>query len=132
MYSVDKDPYVWCLRQSKRLKAIYPQMNIQMRNKKLLKKISGEPEFAIQCRFKQSCTLDKISNTSQDVRKKTNIRKYSSYKSSRPLCQPLSKGKEKVYSIEQVPEEECPTEDSESDPMGDAIREHSNDDQDPK
>ncbi|MBW0471769.1 hypothetical protein O181_011484 [Austropuccinia psidii MF-1] len=33
-YSVDKDPYEWCLRQSKRLKAIDPQMNIQMRNHK--------------------------------------------------------------------------------------------------
>ncbi|MBW0563005.1 hypothetical protein O181_102720 [Austropuccinia psidii MF-1] len=27
-YSVDKDSYEWCLRQSKRLKAIDPQMNI--------------------------------------------------------------------------------------------------------
>ncbi|MBW0556274.1 hypothetical protein O181_095989 [Austropuccinia psidii MF-1] len=35
-YSVDKDPYEWCLRQSKRLKAMDPQMNIQMRNQKLL------------------------------------------------------------------------------------------------
>ncbi|MBW0505993.1 hypothetical protein O181_045708 [Austropuccinia psidii MF-1] len=34
--SVDKDPYVWCLRQSKRLKAIDTQINIQMRNNKLL------------------------------------------------------------------------------------------------
>ncbi|MBW0504540.1 hypothetical protein O181_044255 [Austropuccinia psidii MF-1] len=31
-YSVEKDSYEWCLRQSKRLKAIDPQMNIQMRN----------------------------------------------------------------------------------------------------
>ncbi|MBW0577676.1 hypothetical protein O181_117391 [Austropuccinia psidii MF-1] len=38
-YSVDKDPYGWCLRQSKRLKAIDPQMNIQMRNHKLLTQI---------------------------------------------------------------------------------------------
>ncbi|MBW0502383.1 hypothetical protein O181_042098 [Austropuccinia psidii MF-1] len=42
------------------------------------------------------------------------------------------KAKRKVYSIEQVPEEESPTEDSESDSMGDAIREHSYDDQDPR
>ncbi|MBW0483469.1 hypothetical protein O181_023184 [Austropuccinia psidii MF-1] len=41
-YSVDKDPYVWCLRQSKRFKAIDPQMNIQMRNHKLLTQIPGE------------------------------------------------------------------------------------------
>ncbi|MBW0466800.1 hypothetical protein O181_006515 [Austropuccinia psidii MF-1] len=37
-YSVDKDPYEWCLRQSKRFKAIAPQINIQMRNHKLLTK----------------------------------------------------------------------------------------------
>ncbi|MBW0555167.1 hypothetical protein O181_094882 [Austropuccinia psidii MF-1] len=42
------------------------------------------------------------------------------------------KEKKKVYAIEQVPEEESPTEDSESDSMGDAIREPSDDDQDPK
>ncbi|MBW0519760.1 hypothetical protein O181_059475 [Austropuccinia psidii MF-1] len=35
-YSVDKDPCEWCLRQSKRLKTIDPQMKIQMRNHKLL------------------------------------------------------------------------------------------------
>ncbi|MBW0588873.1 hypothetical protein O181_128588 [Austropuccinia psidii MF-1] len=41
-YSVDKDPYEWCLGQSKRLKAIDPQMNIQMRNHKLLTQIPGD------------------------------------------------------------------------------------------
>ncbi|MBW0522907.1 hypothetical protein O181_062622 [Austropuccinia psidii MF-1] len=40
------------------------------------------------------------------------------------------KAKKKVYAIEKVPEEESPTEDSESDSMGDAIREKSDDDQD--
>ncbi|MBW0516442.1 hypothetical protein O181_056157 [Austropuccinia psidii MF-1] len=43
-----------------------------------------------------------------------------------------SKAITKVYAIEQVPEEESPKEDSESDAMGDAIRGHSDDDQDPK
>ncbi|MBW0485968.1 hypothetical protein O181_025683 [Austropuccinia psidii MF-1] len=42
------------------------------------------------------------------------------------------KEKNKVYSIEQFPEEESPTEDSESDFMGDAIREKFDDDQDPR
>ncbi|MBW0505558.1 hypothetical protein O181_045273, partial [Austropuccinia psidii MF-1] len=37
------------------------------------------------------------------------------------------KAKKKVYAIEKVPEEESPTEDSESDSMGDAIREPSDD-----
>ncbi|MBW0501301.1 hypothetical protein O181_041016 [Austropuccinia psidii MF-1] len=40
-YSVEKDPYEWCLRQSKILKAIESQMQIQMRNHKLLTKIPG-------------------------------------------------------------------------------------------
>ncbi|MBW0491607.1 hypothetical protein O181_031322 [Austropuccinia psidii MF-1] len=40
--------------------------------------------------------------------------------------------KRKIHSIEKVSEEESPTEDSESDSMGDAIREQSDDDQDPR
>ncbi|MBW0511395.1 hypothetical protein O181_051110 [Austropuccinia psidii MF-1] len=42
------------------------------------------------------------------------------------------KARKKVYAIEQVPEEEPPTENSESDSMGDAIREQSDHDQDPR
>ncbi|MBW0487463.1 hypothetical protein O181_027178 [Austropuccinia psidii MF-1] len=42
------------------------------------------------------------------------------------------KAKKKVYSIEKVPGEESPTEDSESDSMGDTIREQSNEDQEPR
>ncbi|MBW0507092.1 hypothetical protein O181_046807 [Austropuccinia psidii MF-1] len=42
------------------------------------------------------------------------------------------KAKKKFYAIEKVPEEEYPTEDSESDSMVDAIREQSDDDQDPR
>ncbi|MBW0585317.1 hypothetical protein O181_125032 [Austropuccinia psidii MF-1] len=53
-YSVDKDPYEWCLRQSKRLKAIDPQMNIQMRNHKLLTQLPGELEHAVKCRHNQN------------------------------------------------------------------------------
>ncbi|MBW0506986.1 hypothetical protein O181_046701 [Austropuccinia psidii MF-1] len=68
-YSVDKDPYEWCLRQSKRLKAIDPQMNIQMRNHKLLTQMPGELEHAVKCRCNQNCTLDDIANTLQDVKK---------------------------------------------------------------
>ncbi|MBW0548904.1 hypothetical protein O181_088619 [Austropuccinia psidii MF-1] len=153
-YSVDKDPYESCLRQSKRLKAIDPQMNIQMRNNKLLTQLPGELEHAVKCRCNQNCTLDDIANTLQDTRKRTNIGKLTPYKSSgfkekKPFrvefkgkpkerveevakkknschncgstdhnsnnCQ---KAKKKAYSIEKVPEEESPTEDSESDSMG--------------
>ncbi|MBW0553656.1 hypothetical protein O181_093371 [Austropuccinia psidii MF-1] len=42
------------------------------------------------------------------------------------------KAKKKVYSIKQVPEEESSTNDSESDSMGDAIREQSDYHQDPR
>ncbi|MBW0541658.1 hypothetical protein O181_081373 [Austropuccinia psidii MF-1] len=43
-----------------------------------------------------------------------------------------SKAKRKFYAIERFAEEESPTEDSESDSMGYAIREQCNDDQDPR
>ncbi|MBW0505409.1 hypothetical protein O181_045124 [Austropuccinia psidii MF-1] len=81
-YSVDKDPYEWALRQSKRLKAIDSQMNIQMRNQKLLTQMTGELEHAVKRRCNQNCTLDDIANTLQDLRKRTNIGRYSPYKSS--------------------------------------------------
>ncbi|MBW0469418.1 hypothetical protein O181_009133 [Austropuccinia psidii MF-1] len=167
-YSVDKDPYEWCLRKSERLEDIDPQMNIQMRNHKLLTQIPGELEHEVKCRCNQNCTLDDIQNTLQDIRKKTNIGKYSPYKSSgfreKKPCRVeftdkprervaevtkkknschnrgstehysnnCPKAKKKVYAIEKVPEEESPTEDSASDGMGDAIREQSDEYQDPR
>ncbi|MBW0562798.1 hypothetical protein O181_102513 [Austropuccinia psidii MF-1] len=76
------DPYEWCLRNSKRLKAIDPQINIYMRNHKLLTQIPGDLEHAVKSRFNQSFTLDNIAKPLQDVRKRTNIGKYSPYKSS--------------------------------------------------
>ncbi|MBW0533110.1 hypothetical protein O181_072825 [Austropuccinia psidii MF-1] len=42
------------------------------------------------------------------------------------------KSKKKLYAIEKVPEEESPTDDSESDSMGDAIRQQSDDEKDPR
>ncbi|MBW0479739.1 hypothetical protein O181_019454 [Austropuccinia psidii MF-1] len=167
-YSLDKDPYEWCLRHSKRLKAIAPQMNIKIRNLKPLTQMPGELEHAVIFTCNQSFTLDEIANTLQDVRKRTSIRKYSPYKRSgfrekEPFrvefkdklrervaevtkkknschnCGSIDhfantcpKTKKKVYAIEKVPEEESPTEDSESDSMGDSIREQSVEDQDPR
>ncbi|MBW0506158.1 hypothetical protein O181_045873 [Austropuccinia psidii MF-1] len=81
-YFVGKDSYEWCLRQSKRLKAIGPQMNTQIRNQKLLKQMPGGLEHAVKFRCNKSCTLDDIANTLQDVRKRTNIGKYSQFKNS--------------------------------------------------
>ncbi|MBW0583974.1 hypothetical protein O181_123689 [Austropuccinia psidii MF-1] len=81
-YYVDKDPYDWCLRQSKSLKAIDPQMNTQMRNHKLLTQLPGELEHAVKCRCNQNCTLNDNTNTLQDIRKRTNIGEFTQYKSS--------------------------------------------------
>ncbi|MBW0467384.1 hypothetical protein O181_007099 [Austropuccinia psidii MF-1] len=167
-YSVDKDPYEWCLRQSKRLKAIDTQMNIQMSSQKLLTQTPGDLEHAVKFRCNQNCTLDDIANTLQYIRKRTNKGKCSPYKSSgfkekQPFrvefkdkpkervaevtkkngsCRNCGstdhyssncpKAKKKFYAIEKVPEEESPTEDSESDSMGDAIIEQSDEEQDPR
>ncbi|MBW0470328.1 hypothetical protein O181_010043 [Austropuccinia psidii MF-1] len=167
-YAVDRDPHEWCLRQSKRLKAIHPQININMRNHVLLTQMPGELEHAVKCTCNQNCTLDDIANTLQDIRKRTNIGKFNPYKSSsfkekKPFrvefkdkpkerveevtkkkksclncgstdhyANNCPKERKKVYAIEKVPEEESPTEDSESDSMGDAIREKSDEDQDPR
>ncbi|MBW0493167.1 hypothetical protein O181_032882 [Austropuccinia psidii MF-1] len=129
-YSVDKDLYERCHRQSKRLKAIDTQINSQMRNHKLLTKLPGELEHALKCRCNQNWTPDDIANTLQDMRKRTNIGKFSLYRNH--YANNCPKAKKKIYAIEKVPEEESPKEDSESDSMGDAIREQSEDDQDPR
>ncbi|MBW0493102.1 hypothetical protein O181_032817 [Austropuccinia psidii MF-1] len=128
----------------------------------------GELEHAVKCRCNQNFTLDDISNTLQDVRKQTNIWKYTPYKSNsfrekqtfrvelkdkpgkgveeaakkKNSCHNCGskdhyanncpKAKKKVYAIEKVPQVEYPTEDSESDSMGEAIREQYYDDQDPR
>ncbi|MBW0569236.1 hypothetical protein O181_108951 [Austropuccinia psidii MF-1] len=109
-----------------------------------------------------------VSNTLKDIRKRTNIGKFTPYKRSgfrekqpfrvefkdkpkervaevakkKNSCYNCGstdhyanycpQAKKKVYVIEKVPEEEFPTEDSESDSMDDASRELSDDDQDPK
>ncbi|MBW0555159.1 hypothetical protein O181_094874 [Austropuccinia psidii MF-1] len=153
---------------SKRLKAIDPQMNIQMRNHKLLQQLPGELEHAVKCRCNQNFTLDDIANTLQDITKRTIIGKFTPYKNSgfkekQPFrvefkdkpnervaevakkknschncgstdhyARNCPKAKKKVYAIEKVPEVEFPNEDSESDSMGDVIREQSDDDQDPR
>ncbi|MBW0496154.1 hypothetical protein O181_035869 [Austropuccinia psidii MF-1] len=143
-------------------------MNIQMRNHKLLKQLLGELEHAVKCRCNQNCTLDDIANTLQEIRERTNIGRYSPYKSSgfkekqpfrvefkdkpkervaevtkkKNSCQNCGstdhysnncpKAKKKFYAIEKVPEEDSPTEDSESDSMGDSIREQSDEEKDPR
>ncbi|MBW0572185.1 hypothetical protein O181_111900 [Austropuccinia psidii MF-1] len=111
---------------------------------------------------------DDSANTLQDIRKRTNIGKFTPYKSSgfrekqtsrvefkdKPkervievakkknschncgstnhYANNFPKAKKKVYAIEKVPQEESPTENSESECMGDTIREQSDYDQDPR
>ncbi|MBW0575470.1 hypothetical protein O181_115185 [Austropuccinia psidii MF-1] len=78
-YTVDKDPYDWCLRQSKRLIAIDPHITTEMRNHKLLTKLPGDLEHAVKCRFSKESTLDEISNTLQEVRIRTSIGRYNNH-----------------------------------------------------
>ncbi|MBW0515869.1 hypothetical protein O181_055584 [Austropuccinia psidii MF-1] len=73
---------------------------------------------------------DKPKERVPEVTKKKNS--FHNYGSTDHYANTCPKAKRKVYAIEQVPEEEYPTEDSGSDSMGDVIREHSDDDQDPK
>ncbi|MBW0480599.1 hypothetical protein O181_020314 [Austropuccinia psidii MF-1] len=42
----------------------------------------GELEDSVKCRCNQNCTLDEIANNLQDVRKRTNIGKFTPYRSS--------------------------------------------------
>ncbi|MBW0555946.1 hypothetical protein O181_095661 [Austropuccinia psidii MF-1] len=112
-------------------------MNIQMRNHKILTQIPGELEYAVECRCNQDCTLDDIANTLQDPKERVaevTKKKNSCHNcgSKDPYANNCPKAKKKVYPIEKVPEEESPTEDSESDSMGDAIREQSDEDQEPR
>ncbi|MBW0520271.1 hypothetical protein O181_059986 [Austropuccinia psidii MF-1] len=142
-YSVDKDQYEWCLRQCKRLIAIDPQMNIQIRNHKLLTQMPGELEHAVKCRCNHNCTVHETANTLQDLRKRTNIGKYtpsksSGFKEKQPFrVEFKDKHRERVAEVakkknscHKFPEEESPTEDSYSDYLGDAIREQSDEEQD--
>ncbi|MBW0569227.1 hypothetical protein O181_108942 [Austropuccinia psidii MF-1] len=121
----------------------------------------GELDHAVKCKCNQSCTLDDIANTLQDVRKRTNIGKYSPYKSSgfrekQPFrVEFKDKPRERVAEVTKKNyshncdstdhySNTCPKakkkvyaiekvpEDSESDSMGHTIREKSDEYQDPR
>ncbi|MBW0527268.1 hypothetical protein O181_066983 [Austropuccinia psidii MF-1] len=78
-YTVDKDSYVWCMRQSKRLIAIAPHMKTEIRNNKVLTKLPGDLEHAVKCRCSKESTLDEISTTFQEVRIRTSIGTYNTH-----------------------------------------------------
>ncbi|MBW0460536.1 hypothetical protein O181_000251 [Austropuccinia psidii MF-1] len=142
-YSNDKELYEWCLRKSRRLKAIDPQVKIQMMNHKLLTQMPGELEHAVKCRCNHNCTLDDIAIPYNMVELKGKPREWvaevEKKKNSCHNCGSTDhyanncpKAKKKVYAIEKVSEEESSTEYYGSDSMGDAIREQYDDDQDPR
>ncbi|MBW0481024.1 hypothetical protein O181_020739 [Austropuccinia psidii MF-1] len=127
-YSVDKDPYGRCLRQSKRLTVIDPQMNIQMGNHELLTQMPGELQHEVKCRCNHNCkylTRYKPRERVAEVEKKKNS--CHNCGSTDHYANNSPKAKKKVYAIEKVPEEE-----SDSDSTGDAIREQSDEEKDPR
>ncbi|MBW0488866.1 hypothetical protein O181_028581 [Austropuccinia psidii MF-1] len=116
-YSVDIYPYQWCLRESKRLKAIDPQMNIQMRNH------TFQENWSMQAEFK-----DKPRERVAEVTKKKNS--FCNCGSTDYYANNCPEANKKVYEMEKVPEEESPKKDSESDSMADVIRQQSDEEQD--
>ncbi|MBW0516993.1 hypothetical protein O181_056708 [Austropuccinia psidii MF-1] len=78
-YTVDKDLYDWCLRQSKRLIAHDPHITTEIRNHKLLTKLPGDLEHAVKCRCTKESTLDEISTTLKEVRIITSIGRYNTH-----------------------------------------------------
>ncbi|MBW0493777.1 hypothetical protein O181_033492, partial [Austropuccinia psidii MF-1] len=77
--SMEKDPYDWCLRQSKSVIAIDPRITTEMRNHKLFTKLSGDLANALKCSCSKESTLDEISTTLQEVRIRTSIGRYNTH-----------------------------------------------------
>ncbi|MBW0545919.1 hypothetical protein O181_085634 [Austropuccinia psidii MF-1] len=101
-YTVDKDPYDWCLRQSKRLIAIDPHITTEMRNHKLLTKLPGDLEHAVKCRCSKESTLDEISTTLQEVRIRTSIGRYNNHSTGNNRENPTLKAKESHDSNSEI------------------------------
>ncbi|MBW0499136.1 hypothetical protein O181_038851 [Austropuccinia psidii MF-1] len=132
------------------MKEIHGRRNWPWWKRKFIQKYSNE--HAVKYILKHNFTLDHISNTLKDLRKRPNIGKFTPYRSSsfkenQPFrvefkdkpkervvevakknschnrgstdhyANNCPKGKKKVYAIGKVPEEESPTEDSDSDSM---------------
>ncbi|MBW0587163.1 hypothetical protein O181_126878 [Austropuccinia psidii MF-1] len=93
-YTVDKDPYGWCLRQSKSLIAIDPHITTEIRNHKLLTKLPGDLEHAVKCRLSKESTLDQISNTLQKVRIRKSIGRYNNHSTGDNRDNPTLEAKE--------------------------------------
>ncbi|MBW0490122.1 hypothetical protein O181_029837 [Austropuccinia psidii MF-1] len=121
-YSVDKDPYEW-YETSRTLQDLRRRTNI---GKYTPYKSSGFKEIQpFRVEFKEKPR----ERVAEIAKKKNSCHNCGSTDHYAIKC---PKGKKNVYAIEKVPEEESPSEDYESDSMGDAIRKHSYDDHDPR
>ncbi|MBW0471433.1 hypothetical protein O181_011148 [Austropuccinia psidii MF-1] len=83
----------------------------------------GKQTFRVDFKYKPREKVAKVAKKKYSSHKCVSIDRYANN---------CPKSKKKVYAIEKVAEGESPTEDSESHSMGDAIREQSDDDQDPR
>ncbi|MBW0536913.1 hypothetical protein O181_076628 [Austropuccinia psidii MF-1] len=66
-------------RQLKRLIAIDCHIKTEMRNHKLLNKLPGELNHAVNFRCSKQSTFDEISTTLQEVRIRTSIGRYNTH-----------------------------------------------------
>ncbi|MBW0553776.1 hypothetical protein O181_093491, partial [Austropuccinia psidii MF-1] len=132
-YSVDKDSYDWCLRQCNHNGALDNISNTLQDIRKRANIGKFTPYKSSGFKEKQPFRVDFKDRPRERVaevtKKKNSCHNCGSTNNYSNNC---PKAKKKVHAIEKVPEEESPTEDSESDSMGDAIREPSDDDQDPR
>ncbi|MBW0470577.1 hypothetical protein O181_010292 [Austropuccinia psidii MF-1] len=86
----------------------------------------GELENEVKCRCNQNKTRERGAEV---TKKKTSCHNCGSTDHYANNC---PKAKKQVYATEKVPEEESPTEDSQSDSLGDAIRGKSGEQKDPR
>ncbi|MBW0556027.1 hypothetical protein O181_095742 [Austropuccinia psidii MF-1] len=82
---MDKNPYEWCLKHSKGLQAIDPDVKTQMRNQKVPTQFPGELEPAVKNRCNKDRTLDDIANILQEVSTRTSINRYDTHKTGDKL-----------------------------------------------
>ncbi|MBW0481262.1 hypothetical protein O181_020977 [Austropuccinia psidii MF-1] len=111
------------------IKKIHARRNWPWWKSQIIQKYSNVPWYG-----KRPCHLKMTSNKPKErVAEVTNKKNYcQNFGSKDHYPKNFAKAKKKVYAIEHVPEEESSTEDCESDSMGDSIREHYYDYQDPK
>ncbi|MBW0463211.1 hypothetical protein O181_002926 [Austropuccinia psidii MF-1] len=86
----------------KRLNSIDPQITSEIRNHKLLIKLPEDLEHALKCICSKEFTLDAISNTLQEVRRRTHIGRYYTDRAGDNRESPTLEAKEAQYSKVQM------------------------------